>query len=85
MRLKIWCDGESWKILGFWMEVNKAIEKALLALWSWTVEDENTKIWVNFKSFYAKFVRALFRSKKFLDFETVALSFLFDKYCSIIE
>jgi len=24
MRLKIRCDGESWKILGFWVEVNKA-------------------------------------------------------------
>jgi hypothetical protein len=24
MRLKIWCDGESWKILGFGVEVNKA-------------------------------------------------------------
>jgi len=28
---------------------------------------------------------ALFRCKKFLDFDTVALSFLFDKYCPIIE
>ena len=25
------------------MEVNKAIEKALLALWSWTVEDVEYK------------------------------------------
>jgi len=25
MRLKIRCDGESWKILGFRMEVNKAL------------------------------------------------------------
>jgi len=24
MRLKIRCDGKSWKILGFWVEVNKA-------------------------------------------------------------
>ena len=23
MRLKIRCDGKSWKILGFWVEVNK--------------------------------------------------------------
>ena len=27
----------------------------------------------------------LFRSKKFLDFDTLALSFLFDKHCSIME
>jgi len=25
MRLKIRCNGESWKILGFWVEVNKAL------------------------------------------------------------
>jgi hypothetical protein len=25
MRLKIWCDGESWKILGFEVEVNKIL------------------------------------------------------------
>ena len=25
MRLKIRCDGESLKILGFWVEVNKAL------------------------------------------------------------
>jgi hypothetical protein len=24
MRLKIQCDRESWKILGFWVELNKA-------------------------------------------------------------
>ena len=26
MRLKIWCDGEFWKNLGFWVEVNKALD-----------------------------------------------------------
>ena len=29
--------------------------------------------------------KALFRSKKFLDFDTITLSFLFDKYCLIME
>jgi len=29
--------------------------------------------------------KALFRSKKFLDFDTIALSFLFDKHCPIME
>ena len=29
--------------------------------------------------------KALFRSKNFLDFDTVALSFLFDKHCPIME
>ena len=29
--------------------------------------------------------KALFRSKIFLDFDTVALSFLLDKHCPIIE
>jgi len=29
--------------------------------------------------------RALFRSENFLDFDTVALSFLFDKHCPIIQ
>jgi len=28
MRLKIRCDEESWKILGFWVEVNMALEHA---------------------------------------------------------
>jgi len=28
---------------------------------------------------------ALFRSKKFLDFDTVALLFLFNKHCLIME
>jgi len=28
---------------------------------------------------------ALFRCKKFLDFATVALSFVYDKYCPIID
>jgi len=36
MRLKIWCDGESWKILDFWVEVNKAeeLQKAGPEIWS---------------------------------------------------
>ena len=29
--------------------------------------------------------KALFRCKKFLDFDTVAFSFLFDKHCLIME
>ena len=29
--------------------------------------------------------KALFRSKKFLNFDTVALLFLFDKHCPVIE
>ena len=28
---------------------------------------------------------ALFKSKKFLDFDNVALSFLFDKHCPIMK
>jgi hypothetical protein len=36
--------------------------------------------------FFARSVtKALFRSKNFLDFDTVALSFLFDKYYLIME
>jgi len=30
-------------------------------------------------------IKALFRSKNFLDFDTVALSFLFDKHYPIME
>jgi hypothetical protein len=29
--------------------------------------------------------RALFRSRNFLDFDTIAFSFLFDKHCPIME
>jgi len=32
-----------------------------------------------------KAIKALFKSKKFLDFDTVTLSFLFDKHYPIIE
>jgi len=39
MRLKIWCDGESWKILDFWVEVKKALanprEQALQDVRRW--------------------------------------------------
>jgi len=31
------------------------------------------------------YIKALFRSKNFLDFDTVALLFLFDKHYPIIE
>jgi len=30
-------------------------------------------------------IQVLFRCKKFLDFNTVAFSFLFDKHCLIME
>ena len=35
------------------------------------------------KTFY--FAKALFRCENILDFATVALSFVYDKYCSIID
>jgi len=33
----------------------------------------------------AKYIKALFSSKKFCKIDTVALSFVFDKYCPIMD
>ena len=41
MRLKILCDGESWKILGFGVEVNKPSDKQV---GTWVIIGEGIKI-----------------------------------------
>jgi len=48
------------------------------------IEQWKTYIAMDHSTSY-KYNQALFRSKKFLDFDTVALSFLFDKSCPIME
>ena len=61
MRLKIRCDWESWKVFGFWEEVNKALYYGLFVVFG----------------FYGLFVlvEVLFSSEKFLDLATVVFSF----------
>ena len=38
MCYKIWCDGESWKVFGFWGELNKAMYDKHNDTFNWTVE-----------------------------------------------
>jgi len=81
MRLKIRCDGECEKFCKIFRELNKALVplhhlksknflKFLVTL-NLTVHTWSTK--------------ALFRCEKILDFATVAFSFVYDKYYSIMN